>query len=67
MIVIMKSGTHGGGNCAVQSAMPLTHNTAEKYGQTGRGDCSYTSVWMAQETVKKILVIENRAETRNLF
>ncbi len=63
----MKSGTHGGGNCAVQSAMPLTHNTAEKYGQTGRGDCRSTNVWMAQKTVKKILVIENRANTRKLF
>ncbi|BAY48766.1 AraC family two component transcriptional regulator [Scytonema sp. HK-05] len=63
----MKSEIHGGGNCAVQSAMALTHNTAEKYGQTGRGDYRSTNVWMAQKTVKKILVIENGAKTRKLF
>ena len=49
MIVIIKYGTHGSGNCAVQCVMPFAQNTAEKYRQTRRGD------WLVGDPANSLL------------
>jgi hypothetical protein len=49
MIVTMKYGTYATRNCAVEPAMALAQNTAEKYGQTRRGD------WLVGDMANSLL------------